>query len=291
MATTKTALIKYTTQIFKVASNVAACEFNNCWIKVEDGSTVLFDPSFDHVYAPEYRLCGLSEESIAEYLRNMGLPAPSKYITSETPKDDKKLKEILKNVIEDPQELPDDVNIHFVELVKEGAPVLPSTDTIKFAKLYNADPEALGILMDKLRVSSKASTKSVKSESTTSDQAPRSTRRRTRKTPESTESTTEVSESTTEPVDNPESTTTSDQAPRSTRRRTRKTPESTESTTEVSEPTPEPVDNSEPSDPVEEPVDNSEPPSEPTPETVEEPKSTTRPRVRRSKLDRTSRRI
>ena len=250
MATTKTALIKYTTQIFKVASNVAACEFNNCWIKVEDGSTVLFDPSFDHVYAPEYRLCGLSEESIAEYLRNMGLPAPSKYITSETPKDDKKLKEILKNVIEDPQELPDDVNIHFVELVKEGAPVLPSTDTIKFAKLYNADPEALGILMDKLRVTSKASTKSVKSESTTSDQAPRSTRRRTRKTPES-----------------------------------------TESTTEVSEPTPEPVDNSEPSDPVEEPVDNSEPPSEPTPETVEEPKSTTRPRVRRSKLDRTSRRI
>lgn len=150
---------------------------NNCWIKVEDGTTILFDPSFDHVYAPEYRLCGVSEEAVNDHVRALGLPAPSKFLTSETPKDDKKLIEVLKSIDNLPN-LPDGENVDKFELSKSANEVLPTIDTVKFSKLYNGDKDGLKEVFGRLGITKNTTFDSVPHRPKVESEEPPKTRRR-----------------------------------------------------------------------------------------------------------------
>lgn len=148
----KLTITKLITEVFSLAATKTVCEVNHCWFDVESKSAVLFDPDADKVYAPELRLVGNSEEAIVEYLKTMGLPAPSHYITKDTPEDDKDFIEASKYVdVKSESTLPEGgVNIDKLEYTRSGNTVIPKIKTPKFAKLFNGDKGSLKELTNRI---------------------------------------------------------------------------------------------------------------------------------------------
>lgn len=127
-------------------------------VKVKSHKSVVpFVRGIGLVYSPEYRLAGSSEELIVKKLHSLHLPAPSFYLTDETPEDDSVVVEELTYSPPVVEVLDDQSSIGDGEFVIQsvGGSTGKKIKYTKISTLYNNDIELLESLKKSIGLTKK----------------------------------------------------------------------------------------------------------------------------------------